>query len=58
MTFTYAEKTSGEGASYSWDGDMSGSMTTTKVIPNKEIQQDLTLRYSSWGTTSKSILDF
>ncbi len=44
MTFTYAEKTSGEGASYSWDGDMSGSMTTTKVIPNSEIQQDLTLQ--------------
>lgn len=43
MTFTYAEKTSGEGASYSWDGLMSGSMTTTKVIPNKEIEQDLTL---------------
>ncbi|AFL79896.1 transcriptional regulator, effector-binding domain/component [Aequorivita sublithincola DSM 14238] len=43
ITFTYAEKTSGEGASYSWDGDMSGSMTTTKVIPNKEIEQDLTL---------------
>lgn len=43
MTFTYAEKTAGEGASYSWDGQMSGSMTTTKVIPNKEIEQDLTL---------------
>ncbi len=43
VTFTYAEKTSGEGASYSWDGDMSGSLTTTKVIPNKEIQQDVTL---------------
>ncbi|WGF91203.1 SRPBCC family protein [Aequorivita marisscotiae] len=44
ITFTYAEKTSGEGASYSWEGDMSGSMTTTKVIPNKEIAQDLTLQ--------------
>ncbi|MDP2686567.1 MAG: GyrI-like domain-containing protein [Aequorivita sp.] len=43
IVFTYAEKTSGEGASYSWDGEMSGSMTTTKVIPNKEIEQDLTL---------------
>lgn len=43
ITFTYAEKTVGEGASYSWDGEMSGSMTTTKVIPNKEIEQDLTL---------------
>jgi predicted transcriptional regulator YdeE len=43
ITFTYAEKTSGEGASYSWDGNMSGSMTTVKVIPSKEIEQDLTL---------------
>jgi effector-binding domain-containing protein/ribosome-associated toxin RatA of RatAB toxin-antitoxin module len=44
LAFTYAEKTSGEGASYSWEGDMSGSMTTTKVIPNKEIYQDLMLK--------------
>jgi len=43
MTFSYAEKTSGEGASYSWKGIMDGAMTTTKVIPNKEILQDLTL---------------
>lgn len=43
MIFSYAEKTSGEGASYSWEGEMSGSMTTTKVIPNKVIEQDLTL---------------
>jgi len=43
MTFSYAEKTSGEGASYSWEGVMDGAMTTTKVIPNKEILQDLTL---------------
>ncbi|MCG2420015.1 SRPBCC family protein [Aequorivita sp. F47161] len=44
ISFTYAEKTSGEGASYSWEGEMSGSMTTTKVIPNKEIHQDLMLK--------------
>ncbi|RMA57897.1 SRPBCC family protein [Ulvibacter antarcticus] len=43
MILTYAEKTEGEGASYSWKGEMDGSMTTTKVIPNKEIEQDLTL---------------
>lgn len=43
IRFTYAEKTAGEGASYSWDGEMNGSMKTTKVIPNKEIEQDLTL---------------
>lgn len=48
ITFTYAEKTAGEGASYSWDGEMGGAMTTTKVIPNKEILQDLTL-YSPAG---------
>ncbi|MGO3181820.1 MAG: SRPBCC family protein [Aequorivita sp.] len=42
MTVTYAEKTSGEGASYSWSGDRKGSMTTTKVIPNKEIEQKVT----------------
>lgn len=44
IRFTYAEKTSGQGASYSWEGEVSGSMTTTKVIPNKEIEQDLTLQ--------------
>lgn len=43
IRFTYAEKTAGEGGSYSWDGEINGSMTTTKVIPNKEIEQDLTL---------------
>ncbi len=43
IVFNYAEKTSGEGASYSWDGEMSGAMMTTKVIPNKEIEQNLTL---------------
>lgn len=43
MTFSYAEKTSGEGASYSWEGIMDGSLITTKVIPNQEILQDLTL---------------
>jgi hypothetical protein len=42
----YAEKTEGEGASYSWDSDHmevgTGSMETTKVIPNKEIDQKIT----------------
>lgn len=41
----YAEKTEGEGASYSWDSDHmevgTGSMETTKVIPNKEIEQKI-----------------
>ncbi len=44
MAFTYPENTSGEGGSYSWTGEMDGSMTTTKVTQNKEILQDLTLQ--------------
>jgi len=43
MIFSYPEKTSGLGASYSWDGDFSGSMTTTDLVQNKSIVQDLTL---------------
>ena len=42
MTFSYPEKTSGEGGSYSWDGAFSGSMTTTAIVKNKAIEQDLT----------------
>jgi effector-binding domain-containing protein len=43
IVFNFAEKTVGEGGSYSWTGEMDGSMQTTKVIENKEIHQDLTL---------------
>ncbi|EDM44882.1 hypothetical protein SCB49_02139 [unidentified eubacterium SCB49] len=46
MKITYAEKTSGEGGSYSWTSDIievgNGSMTSLKVIPNKEIEQSIT----------------
>ena len=43
MVFNYPEKTSGEGASYSWNGEESdGSMRTTSVIPNQRIEQDIT----------------
>ena len=43
IVFNYAEKTVGEGGSYSWTGEMDGAMKTTKVVENKEILQDLTL---------------
>lgn len=43
MTFSYPEKTSGVGGSYSWDGEFSGSMTTTAAVPNTSLNQDLTL---------------
>lgn len=46
IVFNYAEKTSGEGASFSWDGENRGSITTTRVIPNKEIEQELTIQTS------------
>ncbi|GHC55446.1 SRPBCC family protein [Ulvibacter litoralis] len=43
---TYAEKTEGEGAAYSWSSDHmqvgKGAMETVKVIPNKEIDQKIT----------------
>ena len=43
MVFNYPEKTSGEGASYSWNGkEADGSMRTTQVIPNQRIEQDIT----------------
>lgn len=42
MEFNFAEKTSGEGASFAWEGDRSGSIKTVKVIPNKEIHQEFT----------------
>lgn len=45
VKITYAEKTEGEGASYSWDSDHmevgKGSMQTVKVIPNKEMEQKI-----------------
>lgn len=43
MVINYPEKTSGEGASYSWNGDesMDGSIKTVKVIPNKSIDQEI-----------------
>lgn len=58
VVFNYAEKTSGEGASYSWDGKESGSVTTTKVIPNKEIHQELTLKTSKGERKSKILWKF
>lgn len=46
INITYAEKTEGEGATYSWTSDNmevgNGSMETLKVIPNKEIEQKIT----------------
>lgn len=43
MTFSYPEKTSGIGGSYSWNGEFSGSMETANLVQNKSIEQDLTL---------------
>ncbi|PKA82200.1 GyrI-like small molecule binding protein [Ulvibacter sp. MAR_2010_11] len=46
IVINYAEKTEGEGASYSWSSDHmevgNGSMKTIRVIPNKEIDQKIT----------------
>lgn len=42
MVFNYADNTSGEGASYTWQGEDDGSMTTTKAVPYTIIEQDAT----------------
>ncbi len=43
MVFNYADKTSGEGASYSWQGEMDGKMTTVEAVPNISLKQDMTI---------------
>lgn len=58
IVFNYAEKTSGEGASFSWDGKRSGAITTTKVIPNKEIHQDFTFQSSTGKRNAEMIWNF
>lgn len=43
IEINYAEKTEGEGASFSWKSEIvgDGAMKTIKVIPNKEIDQEI-----------------
>lgn len=40
--FSTAEKSTGEGATLSWEGKKQGSVTTTKVLPYTEIVQKIT----------------
>tara|TARA_R110000751_G_scaffold14905_1_gene48380 strand:- start:1021 stop:2076 length:1056 start_codon:yes stop_codon:yes gene_type:complete len=43
MVFNYPEKTSGKGASYSWNGEeVDGSMRTTSAIKNQRLEQEIT----------------
>jgi effector-binding domain-containing protein len=62
IKITYAEKTSGEGGSYSWTSDDmevgDGSMTTIKVIPNKEIGQTITFNTPIGESKSDVSWDF
>lgn len=46
LKINYPQKTSGEGASYSWvsKSDGEGAMQTLSVIPNKEINQKIVFR--------------
>lgn len=56
MVINYPEKTSGVGASYSWQGDkepMDGSMKTLEVIPNKSIKQEITFETPIGNSTSE-----
>ncbi|WP_310993859.1 SRPBCC family protein [Aequorivita marina] len=58
LNFSYAEKTSGEGASLTFNGDKNGSITTTKVIPNKEIEQEVITKTSLGERTSTMYWSF
>lgn len=53
IVFNHAEQNSGEGASFSWDAKQSGSVITTKVIPNKEIHQDVAVKTGRGEVNSK-----
>lgn len=46
MVISYNEKTSGVGAGYSWQGDTAadGEISTTEVIPNRRIHQEVILK--------------
>lgn len=56
--FNTAEKSSGEGASVSWDGKEEGNITTTKVIPNSEINQKLVQNTFVGDRTSDVLWNF
>ncbi|GAA0873310.1 hypothetical protein GCM10009117_24570 [Gangjinia marincola] len=44
MTFTYPEKTQGEGASYSWDGEYEGKIETISTHPTDSLVQKLMIQ--------------
>lgn len=46
MKITYGEKKSGEGASYSWDGEEAGSgtQTITAALPNKRLETHVSFK--------------
>ncbi|WP_432413007.1 SRPBCC family protein [Rasiella sp. SM2506] len=52
IELSYAEKTEGEGASYSWKSEEmgDGSMKITRVIPNKEIEQKIIFNTPAGGS--------
>lgn len=44
MVFNYGDKTTGEGGSYNWQGEMDGSLEITKALPHTNIDMDMTLQ--------------
>ncbi len=59
MKKTFGEKTSGEGASYSWEssnGDVGhGTITITKVVPNELVETTLDFKENGMGTSDYKI---
>ncbi len=60
IELNYAEKTEGEGASYSWKSEEmgDGSLKTIRVIPNKEITQEMVFNASAGDITSNMVWKF
>lgn len=58
IIFNYGDNTSGEGASYSWQGEMDGSMTTVKTTPAISLDQQMVLQTPAGERTSEVYWSF
>ncbi len=58
QVYSYAEKSSGEGASLSWGGKQAASVSTVKVIPNSEIVQEFTFNSPAGKRTAEMYWTF
>lgn len=58
LIFSSSEISSGEGATVNWDGDGRGTVITKKVIPNREIDQEMIYKTSTKEKTTQIHWEF